>query len=72
MLNINLLNKPGEQTEGVDEKIIISTLQVDEELRKELKISKSENQIIPNRNFKFLIILTLIIFFITCYYLVIL
>ncbi len=72
MLNINLLNKPGEQTKGVDEKIIISALQVNEELREEPKISKLENQIIPNRNFKFLIILTLIIFLITYYYLVIL
>jgi len=70
MLNINLLNKPGEQVDGVDEKIILSNQ--NSVVVPEIKEQKFEpNKEKTNNVSKFLIIIALISAILAYYYLVI-
>ncbi len=70
MLNINLLNKPGEQVDGVDEKIILSSensVTVSETKEQKFESNKQKK----NNVSKFLIIIALISAILAYYYLVI-
>ncbi len=70
MFNINLLNKPGEQVDGVDEKIILSGKNSDQDF--EIKEQKFEsNKEKTNNISKLLIIIALILAVLAYYYLVI-
>ena len=70
MLNINLLNKPWEQVDGVDEKIILSSeSSVIDSGVKEQKLESNQKE--TNNAYQFLIIITLILAILAYYYLVI-
>ena len=67
MFNINLLNKPGKQIKGMDEKLIFSDIKFDEDCKnKEVELTPTKKNF--NNNFKFSIIILLLVIIVIAYY----
>jgi len=69
MLNINLLNEPGKQVEGVEEKIIPTVQKETANLKSDIESNEIESTISPLKSgIKIITIIILFIFVVLYYY----